>query len=213
MAVKDLARQWIEGNDPGRKWTKQEKERLKALRARTARSIPYSEHERRAYEQKAQDEEPVRERVPGHHRKMRARWPYTSTEFVERHVGHHGVDCLFMPLSDGRIPAQAARMGYTMTAARLMCTLAHGVQGQEMVVRHKCGNGHLSCVNPDHLTWGTPEQNARDTFLHTARPVEWRGLTDEEREEILDSGKMPRVLAVELDIPCAIIELVQSGDF
>jgi hypothetical protein len=29
-------------------------------------------------------------------------------------------------------------------------------------VLHKCNNGHLGCVDPDHLYAGTPKENARD---------------------------------------------------
>lgn len=31
---------------------------------------------------------------------------------------------------------------------------------------HKCGNGHLSCVNPEHLYWGTRRDNVRDMMRH-----------------------------------------------
>ena len=35
---------------------------------------------------------------------------------------------------------------------------------------HSCGNGHLGCVNPRHLRWGTRTDNVQDAIIHgTAR--------------------------------------------
>lgn len=31
---------------------------------------------------------------------------------------------------------------------------------------HSCGNGHLGCVNPDHLYWGTRKENVADAMAH-----------------------------------------------
>ena len=31
---------------------------------------------------------------------------------------------------------------------------------------HTCGNGHLSCVTPDHLYWGTRLENVQDAMTH-----------------------------------------------
>lgn len=31
---------------------------------------------------------------------------------------------------------------------------------------HTCGNGHLGCVNPDHLYWGTRKENVADAIRH-----------------------------------------------
>jgi hypothetical protein len=35
-----------------------------------------------------------------------------------------------------------------------------------MEVAHSCGNGHLGCVNPKHLSLKTPLQNTHDKFAH-----------------------------------------------
>lgn len=31
---------------------------------------------------------------------------------------------------------------------------------------HSCGNGHLGCVNPKHLYWGTRAENVQDAIAH-----------------------------------------------
>jgi hypothetical protein len=44
---------------------------------------------------------------------------------------------------------------------------------------HSCGNGHLPCINPHHLSWKTPFQNRQDAKWHKVygkRPIpkiEW----------------------------------------
>jgi hypothetical protein len=49
-----------------------------------------------------------------------------------------------------------------------MCRLAHGEKPfPEAVVRHfECGKGHLGCVHPAHICWGTIAENNKDTISH-----------------------------------------------
>jgi hypothetical protein len=39
-----------------------------------------------------------------------------------------------------------------------------------MQAAHSCGNGHLGCVNPHHLRWVTPKENAADRDDHGTTP-------------------------------------------
>lgn len=39
------------------------------------------------------------------------------------------------------------------------------------MVLHRCGNGHLGCVNPAHLYLGDAKQNAADAARHGVLPV------------------------------------------
>jgi hypothetical protein len=90
-----------------------------------------------------------------------------------------------------------------------MCQMAHGAPHEGEVARHKCGNGHLSCVNPTHLCWGTVEQNKMDHHLHTARPSFMPSLSDEVVAYVKASTKLTNVLAVELGIHSAILRTLR----
>lgn len=88
-------------------------------------------------------------------------------EFVEDSRKFDGHDCLFVPGAQKGVPAKITRFGKQMSAARYMCLLTHGTPPTEgMVVRHLCGCGHLSCVNPRHLVWGTQGDNIADANKH-----------------------------------------------
>lgn len=89
------------------------------------------------------------------------------TDFVKRHREYQGDDCLFVPGAQDGVPAGVSYLGNRMSAARYMCLLAYGTPKSDgMVVRHLCGNGHLSCINPKHLAWGTDADNISDMALH-----------------------------------------------
>lgn len=95
--------------------------------------------------------------------------PYGQTrQWLEAHVAYEGDDCLIWPFS--RTSYGYAQLSVNNRPAgghRLMCRLAHGDPPQpKMHACHSCGNGHLGCVNPRHLRWGTRKENQRDMVEH-----------------------------------------------
>jgi hypothetical protein len=75
--------------------------------------------------------------------------------------------CLFAPGANPGFKRQVRFNFKPMAASRAMCILAHGLPPDaKMLAIHSCGNGHLSCVNPKHLRWGTTKDNAKDAALH-----------------------------------------------
>ena len=89
------------------------------------------------------------------------------SDFVKANRNHNGHDCLFVPGAQKDVPASLSWLGKQITAARYMCLLTQGTPPENgMLVRHLCGNGHLSCVNPGHLAWGTASDNASDAAKH-----------------------------------------------
>jgi hypothetical protein len=88
--------------------------------------------------------------------------------FIERLVGTKEADCIHWPFSMcqqgyGRLYYNGKRD----RAHRVICFLAHG-PGGDLFATHACGN--RSCVNPNHIRWGTPADNNRDTVKHGRRP-------------------------------------------
>lgn len=101
--------------------------------------------------------------------RMKKYRPESIKSFVERNREHTGNDCLFVPGADGCRPAQVKFCGRGISAARYMALLTYGTPKSEgMHVRHLCGNGHLSFVNPVHLAWGSPGDNQSDANKHRA---------------------------------------------
>jgi len=58
-------------------------------------------------------------------------------------------------------------MGERYYAHRFMCELVHGrAPTKHHQAAHSCGNGHLGCVNPNHISWKTRSGNQLDCRQH-----------------------------------------------
>lgn len=86
----------------------------------------------------------------------------TASEWVDE------VECLPWPYGKnangyGRINWQ----GTSTNVHSVVNELAHGERPSTAhETCHKCGNGHLGCVNPHHLYWGTRKENVADARDH-----------------------------------------------
>lgn len=93
--------------------------------------------------------------------------PQSVKEFCDEVLDAEAHDCIFVPGAAKGKPASVTRFGRQMAAARYVLTMTQGTPKIEKAVcRHLCGNGHLSCVNPKHLRWGTPGDNVSDQQHH-----------------------------------------------
>jgi hypothetical protein len=54
-----------------------------------------------------------------------------------------------------------------INADRQICIMAHGEPPlPDLETAHSCGNGHLACVNPNHVRWDTRAGNHADKRQH-----------------------------------------------
>jgi hypothetical protein len=150
---------WLDANDPTRKFkARSYRKRVEARRGQIGQDVDGLDPESVVLKHKA--EEPVPDG-----RRLKA--PPTGLQFLIKNRNHVGDACLLMPFAGKTVRSTVYHRGRASQASRVMCIIAHGEPpAPDHVARHLCGNGHLSCVNPAHLAWGTPEQNVRDDAAH-----------------------------------------------
>ena len=92
----------------------------------------------------------------------------TNLDWLRDRINHLGDDCLPWPFSGNHKGyGQVSYGGKVSKAHRVMCILAHGFPPTlKHQASHSCGNGHLGCVNPRHLSWQTNSQNQLDRRRH-----------------------------------------------
>lgn len=83
-------------------------------------------------------------------------------------VPYQGENCLTWPFSTrAHGYGQIAYQGKNWVASRLVCEMAQGSPPEPSYqAAHSCGNGHLGCVNPNHISWKTPKDNLADKAIH-----------------------------------------------
>jgi hypothetical protein len=87
-------------------------------------------------------------------------------DWLRAHTNFAGGGCLIWPFRR-KANGRAAIGTGSGQAHRLMCEIVHGLApfpGAQAT--HDCGNGHLGCVNPRHLSWKTTRENALDRWTH-----------------------------------------------
>lgn len=104
---------------------------------------------------------------------------------------HPGDDCLHWPFAKDGHGYGILKVGRkTGKAHRFVCDLVNGPPPtRDHQAAHSCGNGHLGCVSPKHLSWKTRTENAADKHAHgTHTRGERHGpakLTEDQAREIL----------------------------
>jgi hypothetical protein len=141
-------------------------------------------------------------------------------DWVKRNTGFDGEDCLLWPFArDDAGRGKIHLNGKSTSASRVMCELVRGpAPSQDHHAAHRCGNGHLGCVNPGHLRWATPKENADDKFIHGTQVIGQRcnsaKLDDADAAEILrlkGSGIKQQELADKFGVHQTTISDIWSG--
>lgn len=88
-----------------------------------------------------------------------------TLDFLRGLIGHTGSECVAWPFARNENGYGTLKYGPNIRKAhRVMCILAHGEPPEPRFnASHSCGNGAGGCVNPNHLSWKTPSENAYDT--------------------------------------------------
>lgn len=101
---------------------------------------------------------------------MRSPWKGTSMEWVETvAIKYDSGECLKWPFgSDANGYGQLNIDGRGTTYAhRYICERTYGSPPTiSHQAAHSCGNGHLGCVNPNHIRWATRSENYADCLIH-----------------------------------------------
>ena len=88
--------------------------------------------------------------------------------FNEVVLVYAGNDCLTWPFH--RMKNGYCQFYYDGTMRLVHRVAYQAISGEPipegLEVAHSCGNGHLGCVNPNHLALKTPLQNTHDKFAH-----------------------------------------------
>lgn len=143
-----------------------------------------------------------------------------ARQWLIDHASHQGDECLTWPFANrgNGYGAIVSSDGRTLGAHREMCILVHGEPPEPNYdACHSCGKGHLACVNPRHLSWGTKSKNSGDRVSHgtdhrgTKSPL--HKITDEDVKKIraLRGEVTQSVIGEHYGIAQAHVSKIQTG--
>jgi len=149
-----------------------------------------------------------------------------ANKFVSDTAKRQGVDeCITWPFgrnSEGR--GRVRISGKSVNADVAVLTAAKGEKPTpKHECCHSCGNGHLGCVNPSHMYWGTRKENVADAIAHGTSftlhvPIGEDHHCAKYSDDLVDgamrriqNGERPSIVARELGISSSYIYGLSSG--
>lgn len=130
--------------------------------------------------------------------------------FIEESISYSGTDCINWPFNRNNKGYAIVKNGlfHGTLVSRLICERINGKPPtEEHHALHSCGFGHLGCITPNHIRWGTRLDNSIDMIKHgratrgTVSPNS--KLNDEQVQEIyrrVHGGEVQTELADEFGV-------------
>lgn len=139
--------------------------------------------------------------------------------FHEVVLAYEGNECLTWPYSlDASGYGRVTFNGKHGPVSRRICEQVFGpAPSVDHQAAHSCGKGHLGCVNPKHVSWKTPADNAADRHIHgtmaRGQKIGISKLTETKVREIRAlKGKLPdREIAVMFGVSRRNISAIHCG--
>src|ERR1044072_6184471 len=113
--------------------------------------------------------------------------------FIEKTaLPYTGNECILWPYARSSGYARIRLDGTTRSVPNIICEKVNGpAPGSQYEAAHSCGNGHLGCITPNHLSWKTPKENNADKLIHgTSNRGERHGMAKRTEEDVLAIFKM-----------------------
>ena len=136
--------------------------------------------------------------------------------WIEAHKNYEGDDCISWPYSKTQYGYGTVKRDGRMQGVHcIMCEFKHGpAPTPRHDAAHSCGNGHLSCVNPNHVRWATRSGNLMDRVEHgTHNRGERHPLVRLNEQDVLDiraSSVSQSVLAEKYGVVQSNISAIRS---
>ena len=112
-------------------------------------------------------------------------------KFLEDAIFNSSRECILFPFAkDRKGYGKVSLDGRMQYAHRIVCERVNGSpKTPKHEAAHLCGNGHLGCINPEHLSWKTRRENELDKNIHGTRArgelVRNAKLTERQAREII----------------------------
>ena len=145
--------------------------------------------------------------------------PGEPLAFIHHAIEMNSDECIFWPFaSDANGRACVTYEGRQRSAGAVVCEIAHGKsRGNQKHAAHSCGNGHLGCINPNHLRWATVSENHADRWKHSTMLLGEQSpvskLTEDQAREVkrLKGKQFGRLVAERFGITPSAVYAIWSG--
>jgi hypothetical protein len=139
--------------------------------------------------------------------------------FIYNAIEMNSDQCILWPFSSGAHGVAIVHyQGRQRSAGAVVCEIVHGKPApNQKHAAHSCGNGHLGCVNPNHLRWATVSENLADRWEHGTMLLGEKSpvskLTEDQAREVkrLKGKEFGRIVAEKFAITPSAVYAIWKG--